>query len=84
MTEDEAEDLLAQVKAGRMLRVQYEGPDAHCSLTVRYEDGSGLIGSRSEIPFDVLSPWRDEVASAWSEDELVRFLTGLRGEVETG
>jgi hypothetical protein len=78
MTAEEARALVAAVRAGRALEVKWEGADAHCFLTVRYEAGQGLTGHWDEIPFDVLSPWRDVETRTWSEDELVAFLAGLR------
>jgi len=82
MTREEAGALVAAVKQGRILEVKWEGPDAYCFLTVRWEPGDGLTGRWDEIPFDVLSPWREVETRTWGEEELVAFLADLRGTAE--
>jgi hypothetical protein len=65
---------VAAVAPGRALDVKWEGDDASCFLVVRLDPGCGLVGTRDEIPFDVLSPWREPVTGTWSEEDLIRFL----------
>jgi hypothetical protein len=77
MTLEEARARVAALRAGRTLEVKWEGADACCFLVVHYEAEHGFHGRGDEIPFDVLSPWRDLGTRTWSEDELVGFLADL-------
>ena len=84
MTEAEARALAACVAAGAPLRLKWETQWELCWCTVRHDVDRGFVAALSELPHDVLSPWRDH-EKAWSEAELVAVLTSLAADaVESG
>jgi hypothetical protein len=79
VTVEEAARLVSAVKQGRTLRVKWEGADACCWLVVRLDASQAFAARVDEIPFDVLSPWRETQVQAWREQHLTDFLAGIRG-----
>jgi hypothetical protein len=74
MTHQEAAAVVAAVERGETRGLWWEGPDAYCSLYFRYDEGRGLFtGVTTELPFDVLSPFR-EGAQTWDADALLDYL----------
>jgi hypothetical protein len=73
MTEAEARALAAEAARGGTLKLERETQFELCWGGIRYEAGRGFVGTFTEAPHDVQSPWRDRV-EVWSEAELVRYL----------
>ena len=73
MTEEHARALAAEVARGDTLKLQWESDSALCWASVRYESGRGFVGTFSEAPHDVQSPWRGR-EEVWSEAALIGFL----------
>lgn len=73
MTEEHARALAAEVALGGTLKLKWESDSAFCWGSVRYEPGRGFVGTFTEAPHDVLSPWRDR-EEVWSEAGVLDFL----------